>query len=97
MKIKVNYNELNDISSYVSSKKEEIDLILQDINTIIESVNNAWSGSDCREFIEEATKKINEEKENNKKLKTFADNLKTTANSYMDFENKWNEEAKKGV
>lgn len=95
MKINVKYNELNNISSFVSSKKEELDLLFQDVTQIIESVNNAWSGKDCKEFIEEAEKKIEIEKNNNKDLKTFADNLKTVANGYINFEDKWASEAKR--
>lgn len=95
MKTKVNYNELNELSNYIVSKKEEIDLVLQDINGIINSVETVWNGKDCKEFIKEANKKINEEQEKNKKLQVFADNLKTAANSYSSFEEKWHEEAKR--
>ena len=40
MKDKDNNNELNELSNYIVSKKEEIDLVLQDINGIINQRND---------------------------------------------------------
>ena len=95
MKTNVKCNELKELSSFVSSKKEELDLVFQDISKTIDSVSTAWSGKDCKEFIEEAQEKIETEKNNNNKLKTFADNLKTASEKYANFESKWAEEAKR--
>ena len=95
MKINVKYNELKELSSYVSSKKEELDVAFQEISKTIESVSTVWNGKDCKEFIEEATKKLETEKTNNNKLKMFADNLKTAADGYASFESKWTEQAKR--
>ncbi len=95
MKTNVKYKELSDISYFINTKKDEIDLIFQEITQVIESVDKAWSGKDCKEFIEEAKNKIEIEKKNNRSLKTFADNLKKVADDYASFDDKWAEEAKR--
>ena len=95
MKIKINYNEVNEVSKYINSKYEEIDLIYKEINKAIESVTNVWQGKDSNEFIEEATKNVNNEIEKNKKLKTFSDNLSTISSDYKEIESNWYESIKR--
>ena len=95
MKTSVKYNELNELSNFIISKKEEIDLLFQEMIEIIDSVDNAWQGTDCKEFIKGATSKLEIEKKNNNSLKVFADDLKIVADNYMNFDNKWAEEAKR--
>ena len=95
MKTKIKYNELNDLSEYILSKSEEIDLDYQEIDKIIDSVSGAWSGIDSKEFIEEAKKTITEDKEKVNNLKKFGENLNTVSNDYIQVENKFLERVKK--
>lgn len=95
MKTKIKYNELKDLSEYILSKSEEIDLDYQEIDKIIDSVSGAWSGTDSKEFIEEAKKTITEDKEKVNNLKKFGENLNTVSNDYIQVENKFLERVKK--
>ena len=95
MKIKIKYNELKEISKYINTKYEELELEYKEINKIIESVSDVWQGKDSEEFIEEGTKKINNEIEKIKKIKTFSDDLETISNDYSELENNWYEKVKR--
>ena len=95
MKTKMKINELSDLSNYIIAKSDELDSIYKDINTIIESVSNIWVGNDSKEFVEVATQDVKTEKEKDKKIRKFGENLATVAKAYKEQETNWAENIKR--
>ena len=95
MDIKTNYNDLNDISVFINSKCDEINLNYKEITEIIEKVSSNWMGKDSVEFVEEAKKQIEEEKERLEVLRKFSEALSTISKDYREMDNQWNETIKR--
>ena len=95
MKTNIKYNEIKEISKEIVAKSQEIDLLFTNIEEIIDSVESAWNGKDCSEFIKTAKENIKEEKERNKRLSKFGENLEIVSNDYIELDNNFYNEVKK--
>ena len=95
MKTNIKYNEIKDLSKEVVSKSQEIDLIFSNIEEIIDSVESAWNGKDCEEFIKASKESIKEEKVKNQRLNKFGENLELVANDYIEIDNRFYNDVKK--
>lgn len=95
MKTNIKYNEIMNLSKEVITKSQEIDLLFTNIEEIIDSVKTAWNGKDSEEFIKASKDNIKEEKEKNKRLYKFGENLELVANDYIEIDNAFYEEVKK--
>lgn len=96
MKTIIKYNELNELSKYLIQKSDEVDLSLQNIGKLINSLEGKWKGKDCEEFIKQSNKIIINERVNNKKIRQFGNDLNVVSNDYLNIDNKWLGQVKRG-
>ena len=54
MKLDVNYDELKELSTFVETKYEEIDKVLNEIKDLINDVDENWKGNDATVFVTKA-------------------------------------------
>ena len=95
MKTKINVTNISDLAKYIISKSEELDSIYRDINSLIETIPSIWIGNDSNEFVEVAINDIKIEKNKNKKLKKFGENLEIVSKDYKELESNWQENLKR--
>ena len=96
MRTSIKYNELNELSKYLIKKSDEVDLSLQNIGKLINSLEGKWNGKDCEEFIKQSNKIIINERVNNKKIRQFGNDLSVVSNDYLNIDNKWLGQVKRG-
>ena len=89
MRTKIKPNEIGELSKYVISKCDELDSLYNNFETIIDSISSTWIGDDSKEFITVADNDIKNEKNKNKKLRKFGEELGTVSKDYINQENAW--------
>lgn len=95
METNIKYNEVSDISKYISSKNEELNIVLNNIQEAIDLVPGAWEGKDSVTFVKEAKEKIAKEQTKRDLLTKYASALDTISKDYIEMESKWNEQLKR--
>ena len=82
MKLKVNYNELRDIGSFVYKKSEELESNLKSVLKIIDSVDKYWTGIDATNFKINSSVYVNNMGIKVSELKNISTFLKNTSDKY---------------
>ena len=95
MKIKINTEEVNELSKYIVSKSEEIKSIYGDIEKEIENVSSAWVGNDSKEFAKAAREDIKNEMNKTGIIKKFGEELACVSKDFKDQESSWVEHIKR--
>ena len=84
MKLKANYRELEDISSFVYKKTEDLEKDLKDIIVLIGQINGCWKGIDAENFILNSATYVKNININVVELKNISNLIKTIATKYSE-------------
>lgn len=95
MILRVKYDDLKQVGTFVGTKKEEIYQILDNIEKLTNDVPNAWKGIDSDIFVAKSSEYIKNQKANLEKVGNLSQLLGVFSTSYKEKDNEWKEEMKK--
>ena len=86
MRVKANYVEMNEISTFVFQKTEELEKNVKETLEIINSINTYWDGIDADNFILNSSTYVNNMGITINELKNISNLIKNIAkkNEYKD-------------
>lgn len=86
MKVKVNYNEVDDLIKYIDSKKDKIESYYQNIKNDLKDIDSCWRGKDSDTFKDVSNEYIDNAIESLSDVTSFKDNLNSIIKLYKDSE-----------
>lgn len=82
MRVKANYVEMNEISTFVFQKTEELEKNVKETLEIINSINTYWDGIDADNFILNSSTYVNNMGITINELKNISNLIKNIAKKY---------------
>ena len=90
MKVKINYDEMDKINSYIDTKKDNIESLYGEIKKELSDVGKYWQGKDSKTFTDVSEEYINDAIESLNDLKDFNNNLNEMVKLYKESEENFN-------
>ena len=90
MKVKVNYDEMDKLKSYIDTKKDNIESLYGEIKKELADVGNYWQGKDSKTFTDVSEEYINDAIESLSDLKEFNNNMVEVIKVYKKSEENFN-------
>lgn len=96
MKMRVKYDELKGIGTYIEDRTNTIEEALNNINSIVLDVESAWSGVDSEEFVKKMGETIDKELDRLDNTIIVSEAIKYAAINYKNKDDDWLEQLKRG-
>lgn len=90
MKVKVNYDEMDKLKSYIDTKKDNIESLYGEIKKELSNVGKYWQGKDSKTFTDVSEEYINDAIESLSDLKEFNNNMVEVIKVYKKSEENFN-------
>ena len=94
MKVKINYDEIDNLTSYINDQHVKMDSLFKDISKDLSDVDKCWKGNDCDTFINVSNEYMKDALESLNSLSTFKDNLSDMVKLYKNEEANFLEKTK---
>jgi len=75
MKVRVNYNEIDNLIKYIESQNDKLTSIHKDFKKELEKVNECWKGKDSDAFLNVSNQYVDEAIASLDNLSLFKDNI----------------------
>jgi len=95
MNLSVDYEELKELSVYVENKYQELDKKFNEILSLLDEVENNWSGNDSTIFLVKSRYYVEKEKKDNIKVKDIATILDNVSKKYESNDKAFEQQVKK--
>jgi uncharacterized protein YukE len=95
MNLNVNYEDLKELSTYVSNKYDEINKKFDEILDLLDQVEQNWVGNDATVFLAKSRYYVEKEKIDNDKVKDISTILEKVSEKYEFNDKEFDHQMKK--
>ena len=95
MYVRANYKKIDDLGTYLIDKSDDIDDINEDIKSLLEELNNYWSGKDYDNFKTSYLANIRKSDVASIELNALGNALRKVSNVYLDNDNSFKDKTDK--